>query len=269
MKCEIIRDLLPVYCDGLASEETRTEVENHLANCEECQETYKLMKNSVPEIPKPDIQPMKKIKRSLRLRLILVLGMICIGLMAGLYNMLVANPMAISSKNITVKHYSRRQDDNMYICEVEVRGRNREVCTIIPKDSEYSIDKQNDCVWVDGEKLVAGDIDGETLYATANGKLYPAGILTVNIECKTPFKCIRVDCTPVYNPFIPVEQEIILRPCLPFRQEGVNLFNDKNFRHEYEAISLGAGATITIKCRDKDVVIDLHKIAIEEGLLDE
>ena len=36
MKCAIIKDLLPVYCDGLASDETKEEVEKHLAECDEC-----------------------------------------------------------------------------------------------------------------------------------------------------------------------------------------------------------------------------------------
>ena len=36
MKCEIIRDLIPLYCDGLGSDETRAAVEEHTARCEEC-----------------------------------------------------------------------------------------------------------------------------------------------------------------------------------------------------------------------------------------
>ena len=102
MKCEIIRDLLPVYCDGLASDETRGEVEAHIEGCEDCRERLRLMKEAVPEVPKADIEPMKKIKRSLRLRLALVIGMVIIGLFAGLYNLLVVHPLPISSKGITI-----------------------------------------------------------------------------------------------------------------------------------------------------------------------
>lgn len=38
MKCETIRDLLPLCLDGLASEESRREVEEHLAGCPACRE---------------------------------------------------------------------------------------------------------------------------------------------------------------------------------------------------------------------------------------
>lgn len=40
MKCEIIRDLLPLYIEGLCSEESRSEIEAHLEGCEECRQEY-------------------------------------------------------------------------------------------------------------------------------------------------------------------------------------------------------------------------------------
>ena len=36
MKCDIIRDLLPLYCDGLCSEASKQEIEAHVAQCQEC-----------------------------------------------------------------------------------------------------------------------------------------------------------------------------------------------------------------------------------------
>ncbi len=36
MNCEIVRDLLPLYEDGLCSEESRKAVEEHLKTCEAC-----------------------------------------------------------------------------------------------------------------------------------------------------------------------------------------------------------------------------------------
>ena len=36
MKCEIIRDLLPLYCDGLCSEASKQEIEAHVAQCQDC-----------------------------------------------------------------------------------------------------------------------------------------------------------------------------------------------------------------------------------------
>ena len=50
-RCEIIRDLLPVYIDGLASEETAKLVEEHLAQCEQCRTILAQMRAPVPEYP--------------------------------------------------------------------------------------------------------------------------------------------------------------------------------------------------------------------------
>ena len=40
MTCEIIRDLIPMYIDKTASDETAEQVELHLAGCEECKKYY-------------------------------------------------------------------------------------------------------------------------------------------------------------------------------------------------------------------------------------
>lgn len=40
LSCEIVRDLLPLYCDGVVSEATQTAVREHLEDCEICTEEY-------------------------------------------------------------------------------------------------------------------------------------------------------------------------------------------------------------------------------------
>ena len=39
MKCSIIQDLLPLYVDGVVSEDTAQAVEEHLETCEACRKT--------------------------------------------------------------------------------------------------------------------------------------------------------------------------------------------------------------------------------------
>jgi len=45
--CHIIQDLLPLYADGLASEDTVREIEKHLENCGSCAESYEKMKAAI------------------------------------------------------------------------------------------------------------------------------------------------------------------------------------------------------------------------------
>ena len=48
MKCDIIRDLLPLYCDGLCSEASKQEIEAHVAQCQECRACLTEMKEEAP-----------------------------------------------------------------------------------------------------------------------------------------------------------------------------------------------------------------------------
>ena len=277
MKCEIIRDLLPAYCDGLASEETCSEVEKHISGCPECRERLRLMKEAVPDVAKPDIEPLKKVKRSLRLRLALVIGLISFGILAGLYNLLCLHPLAADSDSLTVTH-SSRMNDGTRIYTYRLKGKTAtkpgspsSFVLVIPRDSEFVIDSENDCVWLDGKKAEAGTENGEVIYVPADGYLDSGALLCVNITCDTLLKCVNFeyDNKPyiVPGPSSPPDYTLTLRPCLPFRQDmSSTLGEDKVFRTEFEAAACTEGAKLTLKCRDRDIVIDLHELAAEEGL---
>ncbi len=67
-------DILPLYAENLASEDTRTLVEEHLAECEICREKLEKMKlpNTVIAEENEAI-PMKKLKKTLKKRKILTI----------------------------------------------------------------------------------------------------------------------------------------------------------------------------------------------------
>jgi len=66
-QCKIIEDLLPLYHDGVCSEESRQMVEEHLSQCEECR---KLLNQIDGEIVSPakdtDIKMLKGISKEVR-----------------------------------------------------------------------------------------------------------------------------------------------------------------------------------------------------------
>lgn len=65
LDCEIIRDLLPSYADGLTGGVTNRAVEAHLENCTECSEA--LLRMREPECkeqpPAPEVDYLKKVRR--------------------------------------------------------------------------------------------------------------------------------------------------------------------------------------------------------------
>ena len=77
--CEIIRDLLPAYIDGLTSADTDEAVEEHLQSCAECKKIYDSMNAElviVEEGPRDVIDYMKKIRKKRRRAVIVSLAAI-------------------------------------------------------------------------------------------------------------------------------------------------------------------------------------------------
>ncbi len=64
--CDMIRDLLPLYADGVCSEESRKYVNEHLAACPECTEMLKKINQKVAIAAETDISAVKKIKKRLK-----------------------------------------------------------------------------------------------------------------------------------------------------------------------------------------------------------
>jgi len=69
--CDVIQDILPLYVENLASNDTRKIVEEHIQTCKECQTQFEKMSSSKPILPDADIGPLKKIKFQLQKKKIL------------------------------------------------------------------------------------------------------------------------------------------------------------------------------------------------------
>lgn len=64
LKCHIVEDLLPLYIDGMCSEETKKDVKEHLDVCVRCRHIYEEMSSELIEsLPVPEFET-KKIFRS-------------------------------------------------------------------------------------------------------------------------------------------------------------------------------------------------------------
>lgn len=74
--CEVVRDLLPSYIDGLTSEETSRLVRAHLDSCEACRKAHREMTGEEPpKAEQPEVDYLKKVRASgNRLRRIAILA---------------------------------------------------------------------------------------------------------------------------------------------------------------------------------------------------
>ena len=69
LECDVIRDLLPLYAEKLASPASSALVEQHLAECPACRAELEQMEKPVPVQPEPQQDaPLKNIRSSLNRR---------------------------------------------------------------------------------------------------------------------------------------------------------------------------------------------------------
>jgi len=64
-KCNLIKDILPLYVENMVSADTREFVSEHLEHCEECHAEFEHMRKPAYFIPDVDIVPLKRIKKDL------------------------------------------------------------------------------------------------------------------------------------------------------------------------------------------------------------
>lgn len=83
--CEVVRDLLPLYHDGVCSKKSRDMVEEHLTECEACKKELEEIKKeiSVPNASKKDAaRAWKTLVRNLWLRRIASIVLVAVLLVA-------------------------------------------------------------------------------------------------------------------------------------------------------------------------------------------
>lgn len=64
-KCNLIKDILPLYVEDMVSTDTREFVSEHLEHCAECRAEFEHIRKPAKFIPDTDIVPLKKIKKEL------------------------------------------------------------------------------------------------------------------------------------------------------------------------------------------------------------
>lgn len=72
IRCSIINDILPLYVDGVVSNDTKEMVEEHLRICDECKKEATMMKKKVAIPAERDAKVIKEIKKKIRNKKFLV-----------------------------------------------------------------------------------------------------------------------------------------------------------------------------------------------------
>lgn len=65
ISCNIIRDLLPLYAEDMASPDSRLLVEDHLCDCNDCTKFLSQIKQDTPVLMETDTQTLNKVKKTI------------------------------------------------------------------------------------------------------------------------------------------------------------------------------------------------------------
>ncbi|MBP5578025.1 MAG: zf-HC2 domain-containing protein [Ruminococcus sp.] len=237
MKCNIVRDLLPLYCDKLTSVDSNEEIEKHLHECEECNAVYESMKQKEDDIkvPDKDVKPLKKAKKCFTLRAFAIFFGTFAALAAA-FVFLFVGVIPISSDKL---HYT-----------VEA--------------------KEINCYWIKHEPDENGIVINERR-TEFNDNYYPipegAEIKTekrLTVYIRTDYEYVmersRMDFDDLlledgkHHDMI-LHDKVKLYPVLklPFDDWSPNTEKTKTY-------DVKEGDTLTIHCRDKDVELDLWQL---------
>ena len=143
-ECSIVRDLLPLYAEGMVSPETASFVEEHLKDCEHCRNEYERLKAPCAVPAQDDAAPLLMLQKKMaakRLRTIVLTAVFAVALLVSAFAVLDApvylpyteerlavepvgeNGLQITfDPSVTDFNYTVYQDPdggNFYYCDVE------------------------------------------------------------------------------------------------------------------------------------------------------
>lgn len=112
-KCDMIKDLLPLYADDVCSEESRKAVEEHINSCPDCKAELEKLRKNVSVSPQKNGEVLKRIKRRLRIEKLVVGIISALVLLAGILGTL--EYLINTDKSMDIRRYDI--PDNVYVTE--------------------------------------------------------------------------------------------------------------------------------------------------------
>ena len=235
MKCNIVKDLLPLYCDKLTSQDSNEEIEKHLHECGECNAVYESMKQKEDDIkvPDKDIKPLKKVKKRTALKIIAaILGTAAV--LFGVFMFVFWGVIPISSDKL---HYTVTAKEVKSYC---VKSEKRD------KDGSYIYEYRSEF--------------GDDFYPIPDGVKVKTEHM-INFEFEGDCSCINEHTDSKYDYFVNDkgvnDYHISIYPVvkLPFDDRG-----EYPNQYSWGTNDVKEGNTLTIHYRDKTETIDLWEL---------
>ncbi|SHL63655.1 Putative zinc-finger [Anaerocolumna jejuensis DSM 15929] len=117
--CDIIKDLLPLYIDGVCSEDSKKAVEEHIKTCESCRKELEDFKSAVSAVDSGEEEIIRKISyrwKKTRAKALLtgILAMLLLALAGLVFYLYSSGDRAVKYGEVTVEDLSLLPNSNVY-----------------------------------------------------------------------------------------------------------------------------------------------------------
>ena len=153
MKCEIIRDLMPLYIDHLTSEVTNEMIEEHLRGCEDCQKFYEEMSGEIQSELKESIKPqekeklnyLKRIKKKMVLQAFAIFCMV--GIVVGIFFVTFGVGVTVDKNEVLIKEVETKKEN--WELELELKNGAHFDLLVVgdAKESRSNEDQNGEVTW--------------------------------------------------------------------------------------------------------------------------
>lgn len=153
MKCEIIRDLMPLYIDHLTSEVTNEMIEEHLRGCEDCQKFYEEMSGEIQSELKESIKPQEKeklnyLKRIKKKTVLQVFAIFCmVGIVVGIFFVTFGVGVTVDKNEVLIKEVETKKGN--WELELELKNGAHFDLLVVgdAKESRSNEDQNGEVTW--------------------------------------------------------------------------------------------------------------------------
>ena len=156
-KCDMIRDLMSLCADGIASASSQEAVKEHLAECKACAEEWNQVQKKLPHPPQePMPEEMKKshkiIKRLRRHRIVTSVIMLGIGVLVGWFVVfpIYDEGLRLTAKQAAMDAYDfRKTDGSLHIIDETAMPESNKHCYWLTNDNGklYTIVVKRSLFW--------------------------------------------------------------------------------------------------------------------------
>ena len=153
MRCEIVRDLMPLYIDKLTSEVTNEMIEEHLRGCESCKKFYEEMSIEMKTELKESIKPKEKeklnyLKRIKKKTMLQAFEVFCaVGIAVGLFFITFGIGVAVEKNEVSINEVETKEGN----WELELELKNGEHFDLVvvqdAKKSRSKEEKDGKVIW--------------------------------------------------------------------------------------------------------------------------